>query len=96
MITVFLTKNEERLTNTGKRKHWLERRRLTLEGGDVARDEELEAGAGRLEKVLEVPPGRQLVLLLHLLGAAGQVLGHTHLEVGLCQSSHHIKCYPSR
>lgn len=52
----------------------------------MARDEELEAGAGRLEKVLDVSPGRQLVFLLHLFGAAGQVLGHTHLEVGLCQS----------
>lgn len=68
------------------RKHLFQRWTLTLEGGDVARDEDLEVGAGLLEKVLDVPPGRQQVFLLHPFGAAGHVLGHTHLEVGLCQS----------
>lgn len=80
-------KQRETQASTSRRrsKHSLEgRRRLTLEGGNVARDEELEAGAGRLQKVLDVSPGCQLVFLLHLFGAAGQVLGHTHLEVGLC------------
>lgn len=54
---------------------------LTLKRCHVARDEELEAGAGCLQEVLDVSAGRPLVLLLHLLGAAGQVLGHTHLKV---------------
>lgn len=68
-------------TDAGLSKHAL--RLFTLKGDDVARDEELEVGAGHLEKVLDVSPGRQLVFLLHLFGAAGLVLGHTHLEVGL-------------
>ena len=54
---------------------------LTLKGSHVTRDEKLEAGAGRLDEVLDVSPGRHLVLLLHLLGAACQVLGHAHLKV---------------
>lgn len=61
-----------------KHTHWLT---LTLKSSNVARDEELEAGAGRLDEVLDVSPGRHLVLLLHLFGAAGQVLGHAHLKV---------------
>lgn len=56
-------------------------RGLTLKRGHIARDEKLEAGAGCLEKVLDVSPGCPLVLLLHLFGAAGQVLGHAHLKV---------------
>lgn len=54
---------------------------LTLKGSHITWDEKLEAGAGCLEKILDVSPGRQLVLLLHLLGAACQVLGHAHLKV---------------
>lgn len=54
---------------------------LTLKRCHIARDEELEAGGGGLEEVLDVSPGCPLVLLLHLLGAAGQVLGRTHLKV---------------
>lgn len=75
------SRNAGENTYTGLSKHalWL----LTLKGDDVARDEELEVGAGPLEKVLDVSPGRQLVFLFHLFGAAGLVLGHTHLEVGL-------------
>lgn len=54
---------------------------FTLKRCHVARDEELEAGAGRLEEVLDVSPGGPLVPLLRLFGAAGRVLGRTHLKV---------------
>lgn len=54
---------------------------LTLESSHVARDEKLEAGTGRLNKVLDVSPGCHLVLLLHLFIAASQVLGRAHLKI---------------
>lgn len=61
-----------------QRTQWLT---LTLKGSDIARDEKLEAGAGCLEKVLDVSPGCHLVLLLHLFGAACQAVGRAHLKV---------------
>lgn len=63
---------------------------LTLKGSHVARDEKLQTGAGCLEKALNVSPGCPLVLLLHLFGAARQVLGHTHLKVRPWQESYRV------
>lgn len=54
---------------------------FTLKSSHVARDEELEPGAGRLNKVLDVPSSCHLILLLHLFVAARQVLGHAHLKI---------------
>lgn len=54
---------------------------LTLKSSHVAGNQKLEAGAGRLEKVLDVALNYQLVLSFNLLGAAGQVPWFAYLKV---------------
>lgn len=82
---------EKQLLNTNKlRLNTQTSGGLTLKGSHVARDEKLQTGAGCLEKVLDVSPGRPLVLLLNLFGAARQVFGHTHLKVRPWQESYRV------
>lgn len=72
---------------------------ITLKGGHVARQEQLESGAVGLQEVLDVPPGRHLVLLLHLFGAARRAFGRAHLEISTLKqptsSVRSLKCLTS-
>lgn len=71
--------------------------KYTLKSRHVARYEKLQAGAGCLKKVLDVPPGCQLVPVLHLFSATRQVLGDAHLKVWTYESARLnimiFKCY---
>lgn len=54
---------------------------ITLKSSHVAGQEKLQAGAVALQEVLDVSPGRHLVLLLRLFGAARQGFGGAHLKI---------------
>jgi len=77
----FMKFNSDDSAHTHAHTHTHQQLNLTVKSSHIARDEELEAGAGSLKEVLDVPACCHLVLLLHLFGAAGQVLGHAHLKV---------------